>query len=121
MKDNAQISPRPDKWKLSQLLVLSFILASILTAASFAHYFIARDIFHLTKDELYSVIYLQVSSCPHFLIFGTRVARPFYTNYPSLPFFLAIIGTQIIAMFIAIYGVCIILNFIVFFFLLIIK
>lgn len=103
--DRAQISPKPDKWRLGQLLTLSLILALMLTASSFAHFFVARDVFGLNTDELHSVIYLQVSSCPHFMIFGTRVARPFWTNRPSLVFFLAIVGTQIFAMFVSIYGV----------------
>jgi len=103
--DNAQISPRPDKWRLGQLLTLSFILALLLTGSSFGHYFVGRYAFGLSEDYLHSVIYLQVSSCPHFMIFGTRVARPFWTNRPSLIFFCAIVGTQIFAMFISIYGV----------------
>jgi len=103
--DNAQISPKPDKWRLGQLLSMSVILAIMLTCSSFAHYFIARDVFGMSKGELYSIIYLQVSSCPHFMIFGTRVAKPFYTNRPSLVFFCAIVGTQIFAMFVSIYGI----------------
>lgn len=96
----------------------------MLTASSFAHYFIGKHVFDLSEEELYSVIYLQVfafsplsffhcqlisdkkvSSCPHFMIFGTRVTQPFWTNKPSLSFFCAIVGTQIFAMFFAIYGV----------------
>jgi len=103
--DNAQISKRPDKWRLGQLITLSVLLAVLLSASSFAHYFIAREVFHFTKEEAQTVIYLQVSSCPHFMIFGTRVARPFWTNPPSLIFFIAVFGTQIFAMFISIYGV----------------
>lgn len=103
--DNAQISAKPDKWRLGQLIFISTVLALMLTGSSFAHYFIARDVFGVTGEELETIIYLQMSSCPHFVIFGTRVARPFWTNPPSLIFFVAIVATQIFAMFIAIYGI----------------
>lgn len=103
--DNAEVSKSPDKWRLGQLITISVVLGALLTASSFAHFFIARDVFGMTLEQVQTVIYLQVSSCPHFLIFGTRVQNYFWTNKPSLIFFIAIVGTQIFAMFISIYGV----------------
>eukprot|EP01137_Pigoraptor_chileana_P006979 Opistho-2@51916 len=103
--DNARINQRPDKWRLGQLISLSFVLAIMLVAASFAHYFIAKDVFNVSDDELDTIMYLQVSSCPHFVIFGTRLQQPFWTSRPSLVFFLAVAGTQVFAMFISVYGV----------------
>jgi len=103
--DNAQVSQRPDKWRLGQIMSLSVILGIMLTGASFAHYFIAKDVFKVTHDELNTILYLQMSSCPHFVIFSTRLPGPFWVRPPSFLFFLAIVGTHIFAMFISIYGV----------------
>ncbi|KAI9223150.1 H(+)-ATPase [Blastocladiella britannica] len=116
--DNAKISKRPDKWRIGQLLFMSFVLAILLTAASLAHYYIARlnpdwknplaglttkqiedlgDESDAKLDYLHSVIYLQVSSCPHFVIFSTRVGTYMWKSLPSPMFAAAIIGTQVFA------------------------
>jgi H+-transporting ATPase len=60
--DNTQISDRPDKWRIGQLLTLSFILAILLSILSFAHFYVARDVFHVTDNELHSIMYLHISS-----------------------------------------------------------
>ncbi|KAI8057172.1 H(+)-ATPase [Syncephalis plumigaleata] len=111
--DNAQISEQPDKWRLGQLITLSFILGLFLTAASFAHFYIARHILFnqhpddhpLAMDKLTTVMYLHISSCPHFVIFSTRLSGYFWENLPSLIFFVAIIATQILAMLMSIFGI----------------
>jgi H+-transporting ATPase len=103
--DNAKISKKPDKWRLGQMLTLSVVLGLLLTASSFAHWFIANNVFQVERSQLDTILYLQMSSCPHFVIFSTRLAVPFYKNPPSLIFFVAVAGTQVFAMFISIYGV----------------
>ncbi|CAG8844040.1 30988_t:CDS:1, partial [Racocetra persica] len=104
--DNAKISPRPDKWRLGQLIVLSIILGLLLTAASFAHFYIAHYVFGIALDDqrLETIMYLHISSCPHFVIFSTRLSGYFWENLPSITFFIAVMGTQVFAMFISIYG-----------------
>jgi H+-transporting ATPase len=103
--DNAQISEKPDKWRLGQLITLSFILGVLLTGLSFAHFFIFRDVFHVTPDQLHTVMYLHISSAPHFVIFSTRLSGFFWENLPSMIFFLAVMGTQVLAMFMSWFGV----------------
>ncbi|KAJ1749898.1 hypothetical protein LPJ79_003335 [Coemansia sp. RSA 1821] len=115
--DNAQISRNPDKWRIGQLITLSVILGCFLTALSFAVFFVARDVFHIpddagkqseddTKDgRMETIIYLNVSSAPHFTIFSTRLAGFFWENLPSLTFTAAILATQVFAMFISIFGI----------------
>ncbi|KAL1917555.1 uncharacterized protein VTP21DRAFT_3948 [Calcarisporiella thermophila] len=102
--DNAQISNRPDKWRLGQLLCMSFVLALFLSAASFAFFYTARDYFHVTDFELNTIMYLHISSCPHFLIFSTRIPGFIWTNLPSIIFTVVILATQVFAMFMSIYG-----------------
>ncbi|RUS32166.1 hypothetical protein BC938DRAFT_476125 [Jimgerdemannia flammicorona] len=103
--DNTQISSRPDKWRLGQLMFLSFLLAICLAALSFAHFFIARDVFNVSDNELHTIMYLHVSSAPHFVIFSTRVPGYCWENLPSWIFTACIIGTQIVALFFSVYGV----------------
>ncbi|KAJ1965650.1 hypothetical protein IWQ62_002612 [Dispira parvispora] len=95
--DNAQISRRPDKWRIGCLL----------TAMSFAHFFVAKDAFGiaLTDPRLETIMYLHISSCPHFVIFSTRLSGYFWENLPSVLFTIAILGTQVFAMLISVFGV----------------
>ncbi|KAJ2803116.1 hypothetical protein H4R21_002158 [Coemansia helicoidea] len=77
----------------------------------------ARDVFHIpddagkqsedkTKDgRMETIIYLNVSSAPHFTIFSTRLSGFFWENLPSLTFTVAILATQVFAMLISIFGV----------------
>jgi H+-transporting ATPase len=113
--DNARISKRPDKWRLGQLLTLSFILGAFLTAISFAHFFFANAYFPYNDSEadlqlnsnyqyLQTIMYLQISSCPHFVIFSTRLSSWWWKSMPSLVFTISILCTQIVAGAISILG-----------------
>ncbi|CAO3632729.1 unnamed protein product [Cunninghamella echinulata] len=103
--DNTEISERPDKWRIGQLLTLSTVLAILLAALSFAHFYVARDVFHVSDNELHSIMYLHISSAPHFVIFSTRVPGFWWENMPSWIFSVCIIGTQVVALFFSVYGV----------------
>ncbi|KXN72055.1 H(+)-ATPase [Conidiobolus coronatus NRRL 28638] len=103
--DNTQISNKPDKWRIGQLIVMSIVLACCICVMSFAHYFLARDYFLVPDDELQTIMYLHISSMPHFLIFSTRLPGYFWTNFPSWVFFVAVMGTQVFAMLISVFGV----------------
>ncbi|CAJ0751966.1 9735_t:CDS:2 [Entrophospora sp. SA101] len=104
--DNVKISSSPDKWRLGQLITLSLVLGVLLTILSFGHYYIARYVFGIGLDvaELQNIMYLHISSAPHFVIFSTRLSGYFWENLPSPTFFIAVMGTQVFAMFISIYG-----------------
>ena len=102
--DNALINKRPDKWRLGQLVFMSFVMGVCLAGYSFAHYTIGRYVIGSSDDIMGTVMYLQLSSSPHFVIFSTRIEDYFWKNPPSLIFFVAIFGTQVFAMFISIYG-----------------
>ncbi|KAG0368947.1 hypothetical protein BGZ54_000751 [Gamsiella multidivaricata] len=111
--DNAQISARPDKWRIGQLITMSIVLGLCLTALSFAHFYIfwkhfgyepLDDKAPYEDRKLESVMYLHISSAPHFVIFSTRLTGYFWENLPSPIFAIVIIGTQIIALLMVIFG-----------------
>lgn len=97
------------------------MLALFLAGLSFATFFVAGYVFGVDDGMLATIMYLQVasalclghthththtqmSSAPHFVIFSTRLAEPFYTNRPSIWFIIAVLSTQVFAMFISVYG-----------------
>ncbi|KAJ1672780.1 hypothetical protein EV182_006516 [Spiromyces aspiralis] len=96
---------------------MSIILGGCLTALTFAVFFIARDVFGVPSDaglpsesdekvgKMETIIYLNISSAPHFTIFSTRLSGFFWENLPSWTFTIAILATQVFAMFISIFGV----------------
>ncbi|KAG0240433.1 H(+)-ATPase [Mortierella sp. GBAus27b] len=105
--DNAQISQHPDKWRIGQLITMSIVLGLCLTALSFAHFFTfwkhfgyapVPDTAPYDDRKLESIMYLHISSAPHFVIFSTRLTGYFWENLPSPIFAIVIIGTQIIAL-----------------------
>ncbi|KXN71838.1 H(+)-ATPase [Conidiobolus coronatus NRRL 28638] len=113
--DNAQISQKPDKWRIGQLIFMSILLGCLLTALSFGHIYVTEsinpgdlvpqhgEIVH--PSFLQTVMYLHISSAPHFLIFSTRLSGFFWENLPSWFFFVAVMGTQVFAMIISIVGI----------------
>ncbi|KAF9908978.1 hypothetical protein BX616_011325 [Lobosporangium transversale] len=103
--DNAKISAHPDKWRIGQLIFLSVVLGVLLTGLSFAHFYIAEQVFKVHPDQLEAIMYLHISSAPHFVIFSTRLSGYFWENMPSPIFFIAVMGTQVFAMLICVYGV----------------
>ncbi|KAF9168957.1 hypothetical protein BGX21_002322 [Mortierella sp. AD011] len=111
--DNAQLSPHPDKWRIGQLITLSLTLGVCLTALSFAHFFVFWKHFGYKPSpldapadqrRLESVMYLHISSAPHFVIFSTRLTGYFWENLPSPLFAAVIIGTQIVALLMVVFG-----------------
>ncbi|PVU87701.1 hypothetical protein BB561_006210 [Smittium simulii] len=116
--DNAQTSQHPDKWRIGQLITMSFILGILLCALTYAVFFVAEKRFNIptrsTIDfpnekgmdlRMESIIYLNISSAPHFVIFSTRLSGFFYENAPSLIFVTAILATQVFAMLICSIGI----------------
>ncbi|KAI7907107.1 plasma-membrane proton-efflux P-type ATPase [Cokeromyces recurvatus] len=102
--DNVAISHTPDMWRLRLLLVLSCVLAIVLSGFSFAHFYIFRNILHVTPGELSTIMYLHISSAPHFVIFSTRTNTFWWKSIPSLAFTIIVLGTQIIALILSVYG-----------------
>lgn len=114
--DNAQISSKPDKWRVGQLIFLSCLLGLLLTGLSFGHFFYFWEVHgyipHPEVDgdmtvvdrRLDSIMYLHISSAPHFLIFSTRLKGFFWQSMPSLMFTAVIVGTQVVALLMVLFG-----------------
>ncbi|ORE11319.1 plasma-membrane proton-efflux P-type ATPase [Rhizopus microsporus var. microsporus] len=103
--DNVSISHSPNMWRLRLLIVLSCVLAVALSLFSFAHFYIFRDVLHVAPEELSTIMYLHISSAPHFVIFSTRTNTFWWKSMPSLVFSVIVLGTQVIALFLSVYGV----------------
>jgi H+-transporting ATPase len=101
---------------VGQLIFLSCLLGILLTGLSFGHFFYFWKVHgyvpHPEADgdmtvvdrRLDSIMYLHISSAPHFLIFSTRLKGYFWQSMPSMMFTIVIIGTQVVALLMVIFG-----------------
>ncbi|KAG0210122.1 hypothetical protein BGX28_009663 [Mortierella sp. GBA30] len=112
--DNAQVSTQPDKWRVGQLIFLSCFLGLLLTGLSFGHFYYfwnqqgyvpyPESAGDTVDRRLDSIMYLHISSAPHFLIFSTRLTGYFWENLPSPLFIIVIVGTQVVALLMVFFG-----------------
>ena len=52
----------------------------------------------LTQDQIQTAVFLQLVAGGHLLLFVVRTRRPFFTRpWPAKPLFLAVVGTQVLA------------------------
>jgi len=102
--DNAIVSERPDKWRLGEVICLSFLLGGLLAGEAFGFFFVSFYVFNASTSDLNSIMYLVLSMSAEFIIFSTRLSLPLYRQLPSLLLTAAVIGAQVIAFFLAVYG-----------------
>ncbi|PVV03755.1 hypothetical protein BB560_001747 [Smittium megazygosporum] len=115
--DNAEVAEKPTKWRIGQIITLSVILGILLFGLTYGVFYIAKDTFGIPvrssvfefdmfeDKRMQSIIYLNISSAPHFVIFSTRLNGFFFSNLPSMTFFVSVMATQVFAMVICSVGV----------------
>ena len=103
--DNARISPRPSKWDIHRVLVISSILAILCIAESLG---LLRLLHHRLDEpinEIQTAMFMQLVIAGHLLLFSTRSRGFFWQKpLPEWKFFIAIMGTQILAAVMATQG-----------------
>jgi H+-transporting ATPase len=102
--DNATPSPKPEKWNMRRVLWIAGALGAAGVVASFGIFYLAENVFHLSREMVQTLIYLKLSVAGHLTIFLTRTRGPFWSNKPANILLFAVFGTQIIATLIAVYG-----------------
>ena len=103
--DNVRYSPKPERWNMRALLVISTFLGAIGVVSSFGLLYIGLEVLHLSPDVLQSFIYLKLSVAGHFALFVARTRGPFWSVKPAKPLLLAVDLTQITATIITVYGI----------------
>jgi H+-transporting ATPase len=103
--DNAEVSPRPAKWELRRVLMVSSMLALLGVVQSVG---ILRFLHHeqgLAGPTLQTCMFMQLVIAGHLLLFSTRVRGFFFKPpFPQWKLFTAIMGTQILAVLMAANG-----------------
>ena len=102
--DRANISHKPEAWKMHRVLGLATILGLAGVIETFGLFYLAEQVFKLDRDVIQSLIYLKLSVAGHLTIFVTRTHKRFWAYRPSGVLLSAVIGTQAVATLIATYG-----------------
>lgn len=113
--DNTHVSDKPIRWKMPSLLGVSAVLGLFSIVESFGLLLIGmevlsspaeQEIFGLaTQAQLQSLMFLQLVTGGHLLLFVTRTERWFFLRpFPAAPLFWAILLTQIFAIIMCGFG-----------------
>ncbi|MEJ2009925.1 MAG: plasma-membrane proton-efflux P-type ATPase [Acidobacteriota bacterium] len=95
--DNAELSPKPVRWQMDRLLVISVVMGALALAQSFALYLLAIYTFHISLAQTQTLMFLRFIVGGHLLLFVTRTRHPFWKRpYPSWQLLSAIAVTQVI-------------------------
>jgi H+-transporting ATPase len=106
--DNTPVSEKPIRWQMPSLLGVSLVLGLFSIVESFGLLLIGirvlshpylQEYFRLAnEDQLQTVMFLQLVTGGHLLLFITRSERWFFLPpFPAAPLFVAILLTQIVA------------------------
>ena len=102
--DNVHYKDQPEAWNMRLVLGIATVLGLIGVVAAFGLFFLAERVFHLDRAHAQTMMYLKLSVAGHLTIFLTRTRGPFWSIRPAKVFWMAVLGTQVIATLIAVYG-----------------
>ncbi len=96
--DNASVPPRPVRWELDRVLVISSVLGLLAVIQSFGLLYLGDTLRHLDHPQLQTMMFLQLVAGGHLMLFVTRTRGVLWKPpYPSSKLFFAIVATQIAA------------------------
>ncbi len=102
--DRVPISAQPVRWNMREVLEMATFLGLIGVLFSFGVLYVGRDVLHLGRDMIQSLIFLKLAVAGHLTIFLTRSRGPFWTSRPSGALFWSAVGTKALATLVVVYG-----------------
>ncbi len=103
--DKVKNRQRPVTWNMREMLSIATILGFVGTAASFVLFYIGLQVLKLDKNQLQTMMYLELSVLGHLTIFVTRTHGPFWSIRPAKILLFAVLGTQAVATFFTVAGI----------------
>ncbi|NPA16652.1 MAG: plasma-membrane proton-efflux P-type ATPase [Aquificae bacterium] len=103
--DRAKIAPKPVRWDMYEMLIMSFWLGVAGVMSSFTLYVLLEEYWKLPQDLIQSIIFTKLIVAGHGTIYNTRIKNWFWKKpYPSPVLYVANFGTGILGTIIAVYG-----------------
>ena len=81
--DRARYSDKPEVWNMSLVLGVASVLGFVGLIASFGIFYLAEEVFHLSRDMTQTLMYLKLSVAGHLTIFITRTRGHFWSYRPA--------------------------------------
>lgn len=104
--DRATAAPKPVKWDMPRVFLISSVLGLFTVVESFALLFLGRNLYQLDDAHVQTMMFLQLVAGGHLLLFVTRSVGPFWMPpFPDYRLFFAIVGTQAIAVLACGFGI----------------
>ncbi len=104
--DNAKAAPKPVKWDMPRVFLISSILGIASVVESFLLLFLGKNVYLLDSSHIQTMMFLQLVAGGHLLLFLTRSVGPFWKSpYPDGRLFGAVVGTQLVAVLLCGFGV----------------
>ena len=105
--DNTLLRKEPVRWHMRRLLMGSTLMGMLSVVQTFIILLVGMKWLHnpqlqawvpLTQEQIQTAVFLQLVAGGHLLLFVVRTRRPFFTRpWPAKPLFLAVVGTQLLA------------------------
>jgi H+-transporting ATPase len=112
--DNTVLPKQPVRWHMRRLLLVSGFMGLMAVAQTFGLLIIGMSWLNnpewqawisLTQEQIQTVIFLQIVAGGHLLLFVMRSRSTLFSPpWPAMPLFLAIVGTQVLAVLICGFG-----------------
>jgi H+-transporting ATPase len=103
--DNTYLSPTPVRWEMGRVLTVSTVLGFLATIESFLLFFLGRTYLDLPLPQLQTLLFLRLAAGGHLLLFVTRTKNWLWKSpFPAWKLFMAIVGTQIVAVLMCGFG-----------------
>jgi len=102
--DRVHFGDRPERWQMRTVLGLAVFLGLVGVVASFGILYIGRDVLHLDRNMIQSLIFLKLAVAGHLTIFLARTRGPFWSIRPSAALFWSAVVTKALATLVAVYG-----------------
>jgi H+-transporting ATPase len=104
--DNALAAPKPVKWDMPRVFLISSVLGIASVVESFMLLFVGKTWYALDSSHIQTMMFLQLVAGGHLMLFLTRSVGPFWKSpFPDLRLFGAIVGTQLVAVLLCGIGV----------------
>jgi len=103
--DNAKAAPKPVKWDMPRVFLISSILGIASVVQSFLLLFLGKEIYDLDAPHIQTMMFLQLVAGGHLMLFLTRSVGPFWkAPFPDIRLFGAVVGTQLVAVVLCGFG-----------------
>ncbi len=104
-RDNTWLDPKPVRWKMHRVLLVSTVLGLIGVVETFGILLIAKLWLDLTVPQIQTFVFLKLAVAGHLTLFVARTKRPFFTRpFPSAMVFWSAVVTKILATLLVAFG-----------------